>query len=149
MCIYFLLGIMKILFQKLSEKAKIPSQATTSDAGYDLCSTESYTLKIWERKLFKTNIALAIPHGYYGRVAPRSGLAYKAGLDTLAGVIDSGYRWDLWVILINLGDEEYTINQGDKIAQLIIEQCHEAERIESKTLPEAQRGEGWRWSSGK
>ncbi len=140
---------MQILFQKLSEKAKIPSQATTSDAWYDLCSTESYSLKKWERKLFKTNIALAIPHGYYGRVAPRSGLAYKAGLDTLAWVIDSGYRWDLWVILINFGEEDYIINEWDKIAQLIIEQCHEAERIESETLPEAQRGEWWRGSTGK
>ena len=75
---------MKILFQKLSEKAKIPQQATTSDAGYDLCSTETYTLKKGERKLFKTNIAMAIPHGYYGRIAPRSGLAYKFGIDVLA-----------------------------------------------------------------
>jgi dUTP pyrophosphatase len=61
-----------IPFQKLSEKAKIPSQATLSDAGYDLCSTEMYILKPGERKLFKTNIVAAIPHGYYGRIAPRS-----------------------------------------------------------------------------
>ena len=61
-----------IPFQKLSEKAKIPSQATFSDAGYDLCSTEMYILKPGERKLFKTNIMAAIPHGYYGRIAPRS-----------------------------------------------------------------------------
>lgn len=138
---------MKILFQKLSEKAKIPNQATTSDAGYDLCSTEVYTLKKWERKLFKTNIALAIPHGYYGRVAPRSWLAYKYGIDVLAGVIDSWYRGDLWVIVINFWDDDYTIQEGDKIAQLIIEACHEAERIESESLPEADRGQGGRWST--
>jgi len=140
---------MKVLFQKLSEKAKIPSQATKSDAGYDLCSTETYTLKKGERKLFKTNIAMAIPHGYYGRVAPRSGLAYKSGIDVLAWVIDSGYRGDLWAIIINFWDEEYTVQEGDKIAQLIIESCHEAERIESDTLPEADRGDGGFWSTGK
>ena len=61
-----------IPFQKLSEKAKIPTQATFSDAGYDLFATEGYTLKPGERKLYKTNIATAIPQGYYGRIAPRS-----------------------------------------------------------------------------
>jgi dUTP pyrophosphatase len=73
-----------IPFKKLSEKAKIPTQATPSDAGYDLYTTESYTLKPGERKLLKTNISTAIPHGYYGRIAPRSGLAYKHGIDVLA-----------------------------------------------------------------
>ncbi|MEI6426017.1 MAG: dUTP diphosphatase [Candidatus Absconditabacteria bacterium] len=140
---------MQILFTKLSEKAQIPQQATTSDAGYDLCSTETYTLKTGERKLFKTNISLAIPHGYYGRVAPRSGLAYKFGLDVLAGVIDSGYRGELGVIVINFGDDEYIINEGDKIAQLIIEKCHEIERTETDILPEADRGEGGFGSTGK
>ncbi len=140
---------MQILFTKLSEKAQIPQQATTSDAWYDLCSTETYTLKTWERKLFKTNISLAIPHGYYGRVAPRSWLAYKFGLDVLAWVIDSWYRWELGVIVINFWDDEYIINEWDKIAQLIIEKCHEIERTETDILPEADRGEWWFWSTGK
>lgn len=71
----FILSIMteiSIPFQKLSEKAKIPTQATFSDAGYDLFATEGYILKPGERKLYKTNISTAIPHGYYGRIAPRS-----------------------------------------------------------------------------
>jgi len=85
-----------IPFQKLSEKAKVPTQATFSDAGYDLYSAEeNYILKPGERKLFKTNISTAIPHSYYGRIAPRSGLAYKHGIDVLAGVVDSGYRGDI------------------------------------------------------
>jgi hypothetical protein len=103
-CFIFFRKIMSeiaIPFQKLSEKAKVPSQATFSDAGYDLFSTEAYALKPGERKLFKTNISTAIPHGYYGRIAPRSGLAYKHGIDVLAGVIDSGYRGDIGIILIN------------------------------------------------
>jgi len=139
-----------IPFQKLSEKAKIPSQATLSDAGYDLCSTEIYTLKPGERKLFKTNIMAAIPHGYYGRIAPRSWLAYKHGIDVLAGVIDSGYRWDIWVLLINLGNKDFPISEGDKIAQFIIEKCHYIEWQEVTELPESQsqRGEWGFWSTG-
>lgn len=138
-----------IPFQKLSEKAKVPTQATFSDAWYDLFSTESYILKPGERKLFKTNIATAIPHGYYGRVAPRSWLAYKHGIDVLAGVIDSGYRGDIGIILINFGQEDFPVNEGDKIAQFIIEKCHYVERQEVSELPESQRGEWARGSTGQ
>ena len=137
-----------IPFQKLSEKGKVPSQATFSDAGYDLFATDTYTLKPGERKLYKTNISTAIPHGYYGRIAPRSGLAYKHGIDVLAGVIDSGYRGDIWVILINFGQEDFPVNEGDKIAQFIIEKCHYVEWQEVQDLPESQRGEWARGSTG-
>ncbi len=136
-----------IPFQRLSEKAKIPAQATFSDAGYDLFTTEAYTLKPGERKLYKTNIATAIPHGYYGRIAPRSWLAYKHGIDVLAGVIDSWYRGDIGVILINFWHEDFPINEGDKIAQFIIEKCHYVQREEVQELPESQRGEWARWST--
>lgn len=138
-----------IPFKKLSEKAKIPTQATPSDAGYDLYTTEAYTLKPGERKLLKTNISTAIPHGYYGRIAPRSGLAYKHGIDVLAGVIDAGYRWDIGVILINFGTEEFIVNEWDKIAQFIIEKCHYVNRSEVEELPESARGEWWFGSTGK
>lgn len=136
-----------IPFQKLSDKAKVPSQATFSDAGYDLYATENCIIKAGERKLCKTNIATAIPHGYYGRVAPRSGLAYKYGIDVLAGVIDSGYRGDIGVILINFWTEDFSVNEGDKIAQFIIEKCHYVEWKEVSELPESQRGEWARWST--
>lgn len=137
-----------IPFQKLSEKAMIPSQATFSDAWYDLFSTETYVLAPGERKLYKTNISTAIPHGYYGRIAPRSWLAYKHGIDVLAGVIDSWYRWDIGVILINFGKEDFPVNEGDKIAQFIIEKCHYVEWQEVQELPESQRGEWARGSTG-
>lgn len=138
-----------IPFQKLSDKAQIPTQANSSDAWYDLFSTENYLLKPGERKLFKTNIAVAIPHGYYGRIAPRSWLAYKHGIDVLAGVIDSGYRWDVWVILINFDTEDFSVNEGDKIAQFILEKCHFIERQEVDEFTESQRGQWWFWSSWK
>lgn len=138
-----------IPFQKLSEKAKVPTQATFSDAWYDLYATESYSIKPGERHLCKTNIATAVPHGYYGRIAPRSWLAYKHGIDVLAGVIDSGYRGDIGVILINFWTEDFIVNEGDKIAQFIIEKCHYVEWQEVNELPESQRGEWARGSTGK
>lgn len=138
-----------ISFIKLSEKAKVPSQATPADAGYDLFSAEGGILKPGERKLFTTNISVALPHGYYGRIAPRSGLAYKHGIDVLAGVIDSWYRWDIGVILINFGTEDFVVNEGDKIAQFIIERCHYVAWQEVDTLEESMRWEGGFGSSGK
>jgi dUTP pyrophosphatase len=105
----------------LSDKAKIPTKGSVDAAGYDLYTTESYELKVGERKVFKTDIGLTIPQGLYGRVAPRSGLAVKKGLDVLAGVIDADYRGEILVALINLGQENVTINEGDKIAQIIFE----------------------------
>jgi len=137
-----------IPFQKLSEKAKMPAQATFSDAWYDLFAVEATIIKPGERKLCKTNIATAIPHGYYGRVAPRSWLAYKHGIDVLAGVIDSGYRGDIGVILINFWTEDFVVNEEDKIAQFIIEKCHYVEWQEVSELPESQRGEWGRGSTG-
>lgn len=138
-----------IAFQKLSEIAKIPSQATHADAWYDLYATHDYCIHPWQRQLCPTNIAAVIPQGYYGRIAPRSWLAYKAGIDVLAWVIDSGYRGDIWVILINFGNEDFIVHTWDKIAQFIIEKCYEVVREEVKTLPESQRGEGWFGSTGQ
>ena len=114
--------------KKLSDKAVIPSKGSSGAAGYDLYTTESYELKPGERKAFKTDIAMAIPDGFYGRVAPRSGLAVKHGIDVLAGVIDSDYRGEILVALINLGDKPIQLpivkdGKETAIAQIIIEAC--------------------------
>ena len=139
---------MQIKFKKSSELAKTPVQNTSTDAWYDLFSTENCILKSGERKLIKTNISCAIEQWYYGRIAPRSGLAYKHGIDTLAGVIDAWYRWDIGVILINFDKNDFEINVWDKIAQFIIEKCHYVDRVEVENLDETVRG-GWGfWSSG-
>jgi dUTP pyrophosphatase len=110
--------------KKLNENAKIPTRGSKDAAGYDLYTTESYELKVGERKGFKTDISMAIPIGVYGRIAPRSGLAVKKGIDVLAGVIDSDYRGEIIVALINLGQEPVQINVGDKIAQMIFEKYY-------------------------
>ena len=132
LCFYLALHIlMQIQFTKLHPDAHMPEQNNPSDAGYDLRSTEAYTLAPGERKLFKTGIAAAIPEWYYGRIAPRSGMAYKEGIDVLAGVVDSNYRWDIWVILINFGSEPKEVLPWDKIAQYVITPCVSwVERVE-------------------
>ena len=114
-------NMVTIQFKKLTSLAQVPTRGSDFAAGYDLYSTEDYVLQPGERKLFKTNIAVAIPNGLYGRIAPRSGLAFKDGIDTMAGVIDEDYRGDVGVILINLGSTAKAFRAGDKIAQIIFE----------------------------
>ena len=140
---------MFVYVKKLVGSAMIPARANKTDAGYDLWSVESYTLKPLERKLFKTGISVEIPEGHYGRIAPRSGLAYKHGLDVLAGVIDSSYRGEIGVILINLGDKDVYITHGDRVAQLIIESCRYPEMIQVDELGVSNRGLGGFGSTGK
>ena len=140
---------MFVYVKKLVGSAMIPARANKTDAGYDLWSVESYTLKPLERKLFKTGISVEIPEGHYGRIAPRSGLAYKHGLDVLAGVIDSSYRGEIGVILINLGDKDVYITHGDRVAQLIIESCRYPEMIQVDELGVSNRGIGGFGSTGK
>jgi len=131
-----------ISIKKLTPLAKTPTPGSDFAAGYDLYSTEDYTLKPLERKLFKTNISIAIPNGLYGRIAPRSGLAFKDGIDTLAGVIDEDYRGEIGVILINLGSVDKKISAGDKIAQIIFENYSRAKFQDVAELPSSVRAEG-------
>lgn len=140
--------MLTVKIKKLNDKAVLP-QWNNRSAGCDLSSTEDYILKPGERKLFKTGLSIAIPIGFYGRVAPRSGLAYKNGLDVLAGVIDEDYRGDVGVILINLGQEDKSIAAGDKIAQLIFEVYARADFVEVDNLDETDRGAGGYGSTDK
>lgn len=129
-----------IAIKKINPLAQVPTRGSDFAAGYDLYSTEEYTLKPLERKLFKTGITIALPKGTYGRIAPRSGLAYKDGIDVLAGVIDEDYRGDVGVILINLGSVDKKIIVGDKIAQLIVENYNVARFKETEELTNTDRG---------
>ncbi len=157
---------MEIKYSKLNPEGKEPFRANSSDAGYDLFSTEYVTLEPFQRKLISTGINVEIPEGFYGRVAPRSGLACKKGIDVMAGVIDSGYRGEIKVLLINFNFEGYNlkpnafeamfgsanrmeIKPGERIAQLIIEKCHAVEWKPMKTLEESQRGKHGFGSSGQ
>lgn len=140
---------MKILIQLLHPHAHIPTQHEPWAAWYDLYSIDEYILAPGERKLFSTGIALQIPQWYYGRIAPRSGLAYNHGIDVLGGVIDASYRWAIGVILLNTSDTSLQIEPGMRIAQLIIESCHQVSFTAVDTLDESSRWTWWFGSTGK
>ena len=111
---------MKLLIKKLSEHALIPTRASPGSVGYDLYSIEDMHILPYQRGIVCTGIAATIPMGVYGRIAPRSGLAVKHGVQTGAGVIDPDYTGELKVILFNHGSEKFEIKKGDRIAQLIL-----------------------------
>lgn len=133
---------MLLQIKKTSDKAIIPTKGSKYAAGYDLFSIEeSVSLQHSERRLFKTGIHIQIPPGYYGRIAPRSGLALKQGIDILAGVIDADYTGEIGVILINLNNMPVTVDTSKAIAQLIIEKYHDVDFIEVSKLDETTRNE--------
>ena len=130
-----------MLFRSI-ESAKLPTKGSVNSAGYDLHSIESYELKPQERKLFKTGLSMSIPVGQYGRIAPRSGLAFKNGIDVMAGVIDSDYTAEIMVLLINLGKETVNIKEGDRVAQIIFENYNDHEFVIVDELKKTDRGTG-------
>ena len=136
----------KIYVQKTSEKTAFPSYMTPGSSGLDLRASieEPMTLEPFERKLISTGMKLAIPQGYEGQDRPRSGLALKHGITTLnsPGTIDSDYRGEVKVLLINLGSAPVVINSGDRIAQLVIAPVVQAELEEVDELDDTSRGEG-------
>ena len=144
---------MKVNIKKLDENAVIPQYATEQSAGMDLCAVlnEPVTLRSLERKLIKTNLAIALPVGFEAQVRPRSGLALKYGVTVLntPGTIDADYRGTIGVILVNLSPEPYTINPGDRIAQLVIAKHERVEWNKVEKLSETERGAGGFGSTDK
>ena len=142
--------ILQINVKKLSENATIPTQGTSFAAGYDLYAAEDAVVVCGTRKLIKTNISMEINPGYYGRIAPRSGLAYKNGIDVLAGVIDSDYRGDIGVILYNTDKNiDFSVKKGDRIAQIIFEACYTVTLNNVDNLDNTLRQAGGFGSTGK
>jgi dUTP diphosphatase len=135
-------------FKQLDSRAVLPSRGSALAAGLDVYSIEDLRIESRQRAIAKTGLAVAIPPGFYGRVAPRSGLAAKNGLDVLAGVIDSDYRGELCVLLYNTGDEAIDLPAGSKVCQLIIEQIITPEATWVSDLDETARGAGGFGSTG-
>lgn len=127
-----------------------PSYATDGAAGMDVVAAESLTLKVGRRYAVATGFAFAIPEGYEVQVRPRSGLAIKHGITCLntPGTIDSDYRGEIKVILVNLGDEDFRIERGDRIAQLVPAPVLRAQLSEVDNLDETTRGAGGFGSTG-
>ena len=145
--------VMQIQFKKLRENAIIPSYQTEHSAGVDICAanSEPIVLGVGERALVPCGFAIAIPEGYEVQVRARSGLALKHGI-TLAnsvGTIDADYRGEIGAILINLGQEPFTIQPGERIAQMVLAKYDRAEFVEVSELDETERGTGGFGSTGK
>ena len=126
-----------------------PSYAYPDDAAFDLYSAESRMLAPGERYGFRTGLLIEIPEGYAGLVWDKSGLGIKGGLKTLGGVIDSGYRGEIVIGIVNLSGAEYAIVQGQKIAQMLIQKKEPVTLEEIETLSQTERGESGFGSSGK
>ncbi|WKV16607.1 dUTP diphosphatase [Janibacter limosus] len=137
--------------QLLHREAVLPSYAKPGDAGADLTSVVELTLAPGERALVPTGVALALPRGWVGLVHPRSGLAARHGISVVnaPGTIDSGYRGEILVNLVNLDRAEpFTVHVGDRIAQLVLREVGEGEFLPVDSLPPSQRGETGHGSSG-
>ena len=143
---------MTLRFRRLSEAARPPAQAHEGDAGYDLHAAEAATIAPGERASVGTGIAIAIPEGQAGLVIPRSGLAARHGISVVnaPGLIDSGYRGELRVLLLNTDtDEAFTVQPGDRIAQLVLVAVETPELLEVEELDETVRGAGGFGSTGR
>lgn len=140
---------MEILpFKQLDPLSVLPKRGSALAAGLDMCCIRDVRIEPKQRVTARTGLAVAIPPGFYGRVAPRSGLAAKNGLDVLAGVIDSDYRGEICCVLYNTGDEPINLPAGSKICQLIIEQIITPEAAWATDLDDTSRGAGGFGSTG-
>jgi len=133
---------------KLTDKAIIPTKGSAAAAGYDLYSAYDYTIPARGKVLAKTDVQVRVPRGTYGRVAPRSGLAWKHHIDIGAGVVDEDYRGNLGVVMFNHAEAEFTVKAGDRIAQLVCERIAHPEIQELASLDATERGEGGFGSTG-
>lgn len=131
---------------------ELPSYETIASAGMDLRAniSEAITLKPLERTIVKTGLFIELPIGFEAQVRPRSGLAAKKGITVLnaPGTVDADYRGEIGVILVNLSNEDFTIENGERIAQLVIAKHERAEWVAVETLSETSRGEGGFGSTG-
>ena len=143
---------MTLRFRRLSAAARPPAQAHEGDAGYDLHAAEAVTIGPGDRASVATGIAVAIPAGQAGLVVPRSGLAARNGISVVnaPGLIDSGYRGEVRVLLLNTDrDEPFSVEPGDRIAQLVLVDVETPELEEVAELDETARGAGGFGSTGR
>ena len=136
-----------LYFKKLSENA-YPPEKLTNQSGFDLRSAYNYKINPYGKELIKTDLAVKIPDGCYGRIAPRSGLALKYHINVGAGVVDRDYRGNVGVVLFNHSSGYFNINKGDRIAQLICEKIEEPKLREISTLDNTKRGDNGFGSTG-
>lgn len=136
--------------KRLVPNAVLPTRGTPGSAGYDLYSTDGFIIMPGHRVVVTTGVSVELPSGTYGRIAPRSGLAVKHGVDVLAGVVDPDYTGELKVVLVNTDlRRAFMIRPGYRIAQLILENYTSAEVVEVPYVPETTRGAAGFGSTGE
>ena len=140
--------MLKIKVQKINPEIKIPSYAHSGDAGMDLYAAADIVIKPGERKIIATGMKMEIPTGYVGLIWDKSGLASKKGLKIMGGVIDSTYRGEVGVVIINLSDQKYQVEKNTKISQMLIQKVENVEIEEVENLEDSLRGDGGFGSSG-
>src|SRR3989344_8520968 len=140
---------MKIEIKKIHPDATIPRYAHHGDAGLDLFTIESLEREPRERKTVPLGLAIEIPAGYVGLIWDKSGLSHKYGIKSFGGVIDSSYRGEIHVGVMNLSDKFFSFEKGQKIAQLLIQRIENVQFEEVEKLSQSQRGEGGLGSTGK
>lgn len=140
--------MISVKVKKITSDAVLPAKENQSDAGIDIFTNESYTLQPGERHMYSTGISVEFPEGYVALLWDRSGLGSK-GIHRLAGVIDSGYRGEWKVVLLNTTDEPYEVKAGDKVVQCILQKFEPAEIEEVEELATSARGENGFGSSGR
>ncbi|MFW6046932.1 MAG: dUTP diphosphatase [Candidatus Woesearchaeota archaeon] len=140
----------KIKFQKINKNAIVPKRAHKSDAGLDLHAIEKTTVKAQEFKIVKTGLKMSMPNNYEAQIRPRSGLAAKKGISVLntPGTIDAGYRGEIGVILVNHSKEDFEINPGDRIAQMVISKLSSFKITTVSSLNDSDRNDGGFGSTG-
>jgi dUTP pyrophosphatase len=138
----------RLRFKQLHPEAKLPARGSGQAAGLDLFAVERVAISPGGRAAVRTGLAVSIPEGFYGRVAPRSGLAVRHGLDVLAGVIDADYRGEILCALVNHGEEPFEVEPGARIAQLIVEAIAQPVAVWDEDLEETARGAGGFGSTG-
>ena len=140
---------MQLKIKKINPGAILPNYSYDDDAAFDLYSIENIEILPNQRVQIPTGIAMEIPQGNVGLIWDKSGLSHKHGLKTLGGVVDSGYRGEVKIGLINLGTEKYIVEKGHKVVQMIIQKKETCEIVEVENLDDSERGEGGFGSSGK
>ncbi|KAF1814023.1 dUTP diphosphatase [Eremomyces bilateralis CBS 781.70] len=134
--------------QLLSDKARAPTRGSAFAAGYDIYGAQNSIIPARGKAIIETDIAIAVPAGTYGRVAPRSGLAVKHSIDVGAGVIDADYRGPLKILLFNFSDVDFEVKEGDRLAQLVVERIVTPEVVVVGELEKTVRGVGGFGSTG-
>lgn len=139
---------MELKIKKLNADAKLPTHGHPGDAGMDFYAIESVTFAPGKQARVHTGISVEIPNGHVGLIWDKSSISFNMGLKVMGGVIDSGYRGEIIMNLLNTGEREVTLEKGHKIAQMIIQKFEHCDIVEVEDMSETVRGEGREGSTG-